>query len=162
MKPETKVFLNGKRLKTKSNKMKNNINKFSKIVAKALMIAAVVYGIFLLGQIAPEPTVYENNEVIVEVEVVKEVIKKSAVMERIATCESSTGHYAPSGQVAMNANNNGSVDIGKYQINTIWNKQATALGLNLTVEADNEAMAMWIYDNRGTGDWYSSAKCWRK
>jgi hypothetical protein len=23
-------------------------------------------------------------------------------------------------------------------------------------------MAYWIYENRGTGDWYSSEKCWKK
>jgi hypothetical protein len=62
----------------------------------------------------------------------------------------------------MRANTNKTVDIGRYQINSVWNKKASELGLDLTIEADNEKMAYWIYENRGTGDWYSSEKCWKK
>jgi hypothetical protein len=62
----------------------------------------------------------------------------------------------------MRSNTNKSVDIGKYQINSVWFKKATELGLDITKEEDNEAMAYWIYENRGTGDWYSSQSCWSK
>ena len=98
-----------------------------------------------------------------EKEVVKEIIvnEKIPVMERIAKCESGNMHFK-NGQVIINVNSNGSYDSGRYQINSIWNKKATELGLNLMVEKDNEAMARWIYVNRGTEDWYSSKSCWQK
>lgn len=89
---------------------------------------------------------------------VKEV---SPVLERIAKCESG-GVHTKDGQVIFNANTNKTVDIGKYQINSVWNKKATELGLDLTKESDNEQFALWIYENRGTEDWYSSKSCWSK
>jgi hypothetical protein len=95
------------------------------------------------------------------------------VLARIADCESgarkangkavagSATHYRY-GQVAVNGNTNGSVDIGRYQINmSVWSKKANELGLDLSKEADNYKMALWIYENRGTGDWYSSESCWK-
>lgn len=150
----------GKRLKVTSKKFKNRVKSAAKKVLKVVVLLAVVYGIYMFGQLNANGHVYQNNETVREV--IVEVSKKSEVMKRIAECESSTGHFAPSGQVAMNANSNGTVDVGKYQINTVWNEKASELGLNLTVEEDNEAFAMWIYENRGTGDWYSSRKCWQK
>ncbi len=83
------------------------------------------------------------------------------ILARIAKCESNTGHYR-NGQVTLNVNTNGSVDVGKYQINMkVWGKTATDMSLNLMDEGDNETMAKWIYANRGTNDWYSSASCWQ-
>ena len=102
-------------------------------------------------------TVYADREVIKEVEV------KAPVMERIAKCESGGKHFAPSGQVIVNVNNNKTYDIGKYQINSIWNKKATELGYNLYIEKDNEAFAMWLYRNYGSEPWSASkANCWNK
>ena len=104
----------------------------------------------------------------VEVEKIVEAPIKAVVLDRIAGCESegnpnSKGvHYDKNGQVLMRANNNGTVDVGKYQINSVWFKKASELGLDLTKEKDNEQMAMWIYTNRGTEDWYPSKKCWQK
>ena len=102
-------------------------------------------------------TVYADREIIKEVEV------KAPVMERIAKCESGGKHFAPSGQVIVNVNNNKTYDIGKYQINSIWNKKATELGYNLYIEKDNEAFAMWLYRNYGSEPWSASkANCWNK
>ena len=84
-----------------------------------------------------------------------------AVMSRIAHCESNNSQLNKSGQVLINVNTNGTTDIGLYQINSIHNKQATALGYDLTKRADNIAYAMYLYENNGTGDWQSSAKCWQ-
>ncbi len=83
------------------------------------------------------------------------------ILQKIAKCESPAGHWK-NGQVIISLNTNGTYDEGKYQINSIWNKQAAELGYNLAIEQDNEKMAEWIYANRGTGDWSSSANCWRK
>jgi hypothetical protein len=160
MNEKTKVEYMGKRLKVVSTKAKNVVMGILKGVLKVAIVLSVIYAIYFFGKLNGTSTIYKSN---VEVkEVIVEVTKKSQVMERIAKCESSTGHYGPSGQVIFNANNNGSVDVGKYQINTVWFKKATELGYDLTVEEDNEAFAMWIYDNRGTEDWYSSKKCWNK
>ena len=119
-------------------------------------IAGLVFGAFQLGTNMSGSTTYAVQEKIVEVP------KKSPVLERIAHCESNNMHFGKDGQVVYNANNNGSVDVGRYQINSVWNKKATELGLDITKEKDNEAMATWIYENRGTEDWYSSKKCWQR
>ena len=84
------------------------------------------------------------------------------VLERIARCESSNQNVDKTGQVLMRANKNGSVDVGKYQINSIWFKQASDLHYDLTKPADNLAFAMWLYQNKGTGAWVDSANCWNK
>ena len=83
------------------------------------------------------------------------------VLQRIANCESNDSHYDKNGQVLMRSNTNKSVDVGRYQINSVWFSKATELGLDITKESDNEEMAKWIYENKGTGDWSSSANCWK-
>ena len=84
------------------------------------------------------------------------------VLQRIAQCESTNSQVDNTGQVVMHANNNGTVDVGRYQINSIWFKQATELHYDLTKPADNLAFAQWLYANKGTGAWSSSSKCWSR
>lgn len=125
--------------------------------AKICVIAWMVVGGLLVGQhLTPANVVYADKEVIKEVEV------NAPVLERIATCESGGKHLGKSGQVIIKSNTNGTVDIGKYQINSVWFKKASEMGLDLTKEKDNEVMAKWIYANRGTSDWSASAPCWNK
>lgn len=134
-------------------------NKFMEKVVIVAVIAGMIYGGFEVGKMTTEAGVsYANVEVIKEVE----VQSTSAVMKRIAKCESGGKHYDINGQVLMRSNTNKSVDVGLYQINSVWFKKATELGLDITKEKDNEAMARWIYDNRGTEDWYASKHCWMK
>lgn len=97
-----------------------------------------------------------------EKEVVKEVKAHAPVMDRIAKCESGNTHYDKSGQVLTRGNTNKTVDIGRYQINTVWHKKATELGLDITKEKDNEKMAYFIYENHGTSPWVYSSNCWDK
>ena len=101
-----------------------------------------------------------------EVEVIKEVIIERPVeypvLQRIAQCESGNKHFDTNGQVMLRGNTNKSVDVGKYQINSLWFKKATELGLDLTKEKDNEAFAIYLYTTRGTVDWIWSQKCWNK
>ena len=86
-----------------------------------------------------------------------------AVLQRIERCESSGSQVNKSGQVLINVNTNGTVDLGAYQINSVWFAQATKLGYDLTKKADNEAFAVWLYENHGTQPWESSSgKCWSK
>lgn len=84
------------------------------------------------------------------------------ILQRIAQCESTNSQIDSTGQVVMHANKNGTVDVGKYQINSIWFKQATELNYDLTKPADNLAFAEWLYANKGTGAWQDSSGCWNK
>lgn len=111
----------------------------------------------MVGQIHGNTSVYT-----IKAEEIARGSEIAPILKRIAECESGNTHYRKDGQVIFNPNSNGTVDVGKYQINTVWNTKATELGLDLTKEEDNEEMAEWIYANRGTEDWYSSKKCWMK
>ncbi len=84
------------------------------------------------------------------------------ILEKIIQCESKGQQFGKSGQVLLNANSNGTSDVGIAQINTVWFTKATELGYDLTVEKDNIAMAEWIFNNKGTGAWSSSSNCWNK
>ncbi len=101
-------------------------------------------------------TVYADKEVI------KEIEKESPVLARIGQCESGNKQFAPSGQVLIHINKNGTYDQGRYQINSIHNALATKLGFNLATEEGNTNFAKWMYANKGTGDWESSRHCWSK
>ena len=103
------------------------------------------------------------TEKIVTKEVLVERPITYPVLERIAQCESGNSHVDKNGQVLMVGNTNKSVDIGKYQINNaLWGKKAKELGLDLTLEKDNEAFAIYLYKTYGTEPWVWSKKCWNK
>lgn len=84
------------------------------------------------------------------------------IMDRISSCESGDSQMNKHGQLLIHVNANGTYDIGKYQINSIHEAEATKLGYDLSTEDGNEAYAKFLYANRGTGHWYSSQKCWAK
>lgn len=161
-----KVFYNGEPLRniyphaTKFQVFKYRLMKFiRKIVTYSLTAVfafGVLYGTFRAGSSFAPTVTYADHEVI------KEVDSASPVMDRIAQCESSTMHMGKKGQITVKVNTNGTYDIGLYQINSIWNAQATKMGLDLTKESDNKAFAMYLYKNQGTGPWSSSSKCWNK
>ena len=156
-----RLFILGKRLKdiyphaTMWQVIKYRTARFFRrlVILAGLLLA--VTAVFNLGS--------QLNPTIKEVEAIKEVEVKTItpILKRIANCESPKGHYE-NGQVLLRANKNGSVDIGKYQINTLWAKKATELGLNLMNEQENEQFAVWLYENRGTEDWVWSKPCWQK
>ena len=143
---------------TKYQIMKIKIKSFFKKVlfwtVVILALAATVQG-FRLAY----PTV-------VTVETIKEVIVnqeiKYPVLDRIAQCESGNKHFDKNGQVMLRGNTNKTVDVGVFQINSVWFAKATELGLDLTKEADNREFAKYLYTTRGTEDWKFSAKCWSK
>ncbi len=103
-----------------------------------------------------------------EEKIVEKLITEDApIMDRIAGCESlgnpkSKGiHFDKNGQVLVRGNTNRTVDVGRYQINSVWFKKATDLGLDVFKEEDNKKMAYWIYHTQGTEPWYASEKCWK-
>jgi hypothetical protein len=158
-----RVMYNGKPLRkiyphaTGWQVFKFKLKRFVRRVIWLSIIAVILYGIYIGGGIMNPATLYLPSATVVQ-----EVEAKAPILDKIAKCESPTGHWR-NGQVSFNGNKDGSTDIGKYQINDrIWGKKATELGYNLTVEKDNEAMAHWIYENRGTEDWVWSKKCWNK
>lgn len=132
------------------------LKKYLIVSAKVCAIAWLFTGGIFLGKNHTQP-VYADREVI------KEVSREAPVLARIAKCESGNKHLGPNGQVIINANNNGSVDIGVMQINErIWGAEATKQGLNLWVEKDNRAFAEYLYANFGTEPWVWSKQCWNK
>jgi hypothetical protein len=161
MKP-LKVFWNGRRLKdiypyaTKFQVFKYRVGRMIRTVLKSMLVVVLVFVGLLIGSQYMPREVYVSQPVIVEVE------SKSPVLDRIAKCESG-GQQFTNGQITLNGNTNGSVDIGKYQINNaVWGKKATAMGLNLAIEKDNEAFALYLYKNFGTEPWKYSKGCWNK
>jgi len=146
----------GRRINGRFDSFKAAVRRFVHRVLIITLAGLALYSAAWIGSTFFPYTVYATNEVKVPVD------PAYPVLDRIAKCESGSQHWSKSGQVIFNANTNGTVDVGKYQINTVWFAQATELGLDLTKEADNEKMAKWIYLNHGTEPWYSSEACWSK
>ena len=80
-------------------------------------------------------------------------------LEAIAKCESSNMHFYNDGRIVMNKNTNGTVDVGRYQINSVHFKRATELGIDVYTEDGNTEFALLLYREQGTGPWYASKKC---
>lgn len=156
-----KIYYQGKRSKSlerdyrgRFTTFKIKVKNFLRKVFQLSMFGLALYVAFLFGRYTtPTETI---------VNVVKAESKIPPIMQKIAECESKNQHFDKNGQVLMRSNTNRSVDVGRYQINTVWFAKATEMGLDITLEKDNEKMAMWIYENRGTRDWYSSQNCWSK
>ena len=157
-----KVFFNGKRLKdiypyaTRWEVFKYNAIKFVRKVFYILALALVSIAVgFIIRYNFPK-------EMIIITEKVVEVEPDYPVLAKIAQCESGNRHFGESGQVLMVGNDNKSVDVGRYQINNaVWGKTAHKMGLDITLEKDNEEFAKWLYKNYGTEPWVWSKKCWR-
>ena len=100
--------------------------------------------------------------VVTEVKVVDHYIKDvPPIMKAIATCESQGKQYKKDGSVVTGKVNPG--DKGKWQINEgVWGAQAKKLGYDIHTEKGNEAMAMWIFEHKGSVPWRASSDCWNK
>lgn len=159
---DVRVYDNGRAYVLKRNSKKQTFKNFCEKILAWIFVLGLIWLVgytTLQFYVARHPKIIINN-----VEVVKEINIKAKVLDRIAQCESGNKQFDPkTGQVILNANTNGSVDIGVMQINDhTWGLKAQAMGYNLTVEADNRAMADWIYQNRGTVDWEASRHCWNR
>ncbi len=83
-------------------------------------------------------------------------------MEKIAKCELGGTHYRQDGTLVKNLIKNEVLDFGKFQINSAWEAKAASMGYNIYLPEGNEDFAYWLYNTRGTEDWYSSKHCWSK
>lgn len=136
---------------------------WSKVVGTGSLFMVVAYG---LGVADKGNTAYAQN-IIFEVPKAEKGIP--AVMQRIAGCESEGNRNAKGkqfnkdGSVVTHVNADGTTDVGKYQINMQKEhiQNLARLHLDVMTEEGNEAYAMWIYENQGTGAWYSSRSCWQ-
>lgn len=172
---KVKIYWNGKYLRdlyphaTKWQVFKYRVRKFfhtlSKVTVVTSSLAIIILWSFQFGKV--------NRVDAQDVVMPKQEI--APVMVRIAKAESLNSHYCTDklikhklckaqekGQVLVRGNTNGSVDVGTYQINVdVWGADATKQGLNIFEEKDNELMAIWIYENFGTGPWSASYKNWK-
>ena len=47
-----------------------------------------------------------------------------------------------------NVNKNGTIDFGKFQINSAWEAKAASMGMNIYLPEGNEAFAYWLFENQ--------------
>lgn len=156
---------------TPTSEFKRIIKESLKVVLNLFIAAIVIIGIYQYGSDKTSAQVVYAS---VPTAVMPTTISSFPILQKIADCESGTRlkdgdakpnsatQFAPNGQVLTNPNTNHSVDIGIMQINlAAYGATATKLGYNLSTQSGNEAMGLWIYENRGTSDWYSSESCWQ-
>jgi hypothetical protein len=78
---------------------------------------------------------------------------------KIAQCESGMRHHLPSGTIVRNTENkNKTIDSGLFQVNTVWEKRAKQLGLDLNDIDGQIKMAKVIIEEQGLNAWV----CYRK
>lgn len=90
------------------------------------------------------------------------------VLVPICACESTGNpnitptHYEKDGVTVRRGREN-NLDVGICQVNLYWHEnEATRLGLDLMVEADNITYANRLYEQKGVIPWGWSSRCWQK
>ncbi len=157
MNPKTKIYYQGRRINGRFDTFKAKVRRAGILAARTVIIGTLAYAVFVLGA-----SVYSTDNITIANAEVKVVEAPAPILDRIAMCESHGHQLNPNGQVLLNVNTNGTVDIGRFQINSIHEAEATKLGYDLFTLEGNTAYAKWLYANKGTGDWSSSAKCWAR
>ncbi len=124
----------------------------------AIVAFAILSGVYFYGQ-------FEASREISAVRTITNVVMQpvgiAPVLHRIALAESGDKQYGKDGQVVIHVNNNGTYDTGRFQVNSIWNKLATKMGYDLMKEKDNEAFAIYLFNEHGSTPWESSRKNWQ-
>ncbi len=159
------IFFNGVRLKdvyphaTRWQVMKYKTIRFIRWLIIRAGIAAAAVALLFTGYLYNAVTAPNLN-------VVNQVITVAAkdvapILHKICMAESSCQQFDKNGIPTMHANTNGSVDIGKYQINNrVWGATARKLGYDLMTEEGQDKMATYLLENKGSGPWFSSSKNW--
>lgn len=165
MNPKTKVFIFGKQVRTAAGRFDSFKAWIYRTTRQTLIITAFVSAgglLFLFGQL------YNSNTISVAFAETTVVEAPAPILDRIADCESGNGKAGSAsqtlnGQTLIHINAPGlGYDIGVMQINSSWAATATAMGYDLSKEADNKAFGKWLYANKGTSPWASSQKCWSR
>ena len=156
-----KVFFMGERLRdvyphaTRWQVFKYRVRQFVRRVTIASMGGLALYGMYFVGLQQAQIQYVRADTITIEKEL------EAPVLERICKAESGCKHLNSKGEVITHKNNNGTTDIGKYQINfEVWGMEAMKMKINLFDEEDNEKFAKWLYANYGTEPWYSSKHNW--
>lgn len=102
-----------------------------------------------------KPEIPENIKIVRTIE--KVFGKDAPVMLKIAECESGLRH-TKSGEVIKSKTGDG----GVFQINQVHLKELKELNLDRDKLEDNILYAKYLFDQRGTADWYMSKDCWNK
>ena len=104
-------------------------------------------------------------------DIVKPPKTTNEILNAIADCESgerkadgtavegSAKQFYADGKVVKNFNKNKTVDIGKYQINTMHIVTAVRMDIDIMTEEGNHAFAEFLYKKNGTSDWSASKSC---
>lgn len=143
----------------KTGQFKNKVKSFfKKVMFWTVVIIAIAITVQYFRLAYPTTVTIEKvKEVLVNQEI------SYPVLDRIMMCESGGKHISKNGQVIVNGNKNGSVDIGIMMINDrIWGAEATKLGLNLWVEKDNREFGKYLFAKYGSEPWVWSKSCWNK
>ncbi len=165
MNPKTRVYYQGKQIRTVAGRFDSLKAKFYRFIRKVLQFSAVVAILALV--FAFGGAFYSTQTITVSANTIE---VHSNILDRIADCESGNGtkgsgkQFLSNGNVVTLLNTNGSIDVGKYQINqSVSHLQLEAkLGLNVLTLEGNTAMANYIYANEGTSPWSSSQHCWSR
>jgi hypothetical protein len=135
------------------------IYKLKNLALRVGFIAFASYTVFTMGQSLPSSKHIAYAESNQQVTVIDKTLPP--ILQKICHAESPTGHNKPNGTIAHYVNTNKTIDIGKCQINSIWEAKAVELGYNIYTEQGNEDMALWIFNNYGSEPWFSSKTKWQ-
>ncbi len=93
-------------------------------------------------------------------ELVRETFADAPYMVTVLKCESELRQFdEKTGQVLISSSN----DVGVSQINLkVHAKTARDLGFDIYTTVGNLAYARYLFELRGTEDWYMSKHCWGK
>lgn len=96
------------------------------------------------------------------------------ILKKIAQAESYNSHYCTIeivkkhgcksyevGAVLYHVNTNGTIDVGKYAINSVHFATAVKMNLDVWDEEDNETFARHLFNTQGSEPWYASRKNWK-
>jgi len=84
----------------------------------------------------------------------------------LSGCESGNGtpgsgrQFNPDGSVVTNKNKDGTIDRGKWQINSRHDAEAKRRSIDLTTEEGNRQFAVILYTRNDLLDWEASRHCW--
>jgi hypothetical protein len=162
-----KIYYQGRRYNGRFDSFRAFVRRVVRLILWTLGISFVGGLLFTLGAVMFSTTSIAVDQ---SVQVVQAAEQEAPILSRIADAESGNckkggaHQFNADGTIVTHTNGDGSVDVGKFQINMSADhiREMAKLGFNPLTEEGNAAYAKYLYDNRGTGPWASSAKCWAR